>query len=117
MRKQSLEGIVFHHARQLQLDIVVDALLVKSIHQLSGGRRGGGGGYLGQFLLGMCLWPFRAPYSLILWPVIDSLLVTFGQICNFRDPNLVTFYLCMYLTLNKKTLYFSPTVQTFWYVC
>ena len=28
----------------------------------------------------------------ILWPIIDPILVTFGQICNFGDPNLVTFY-------------------------
>ena len=30
------------------------------------------------------------------------LIVTFGQICNFRDPNLVTFYLCVYLILNEE---------------
>ena len=24
--------------------------------------------------------------------IVDPILVTFGQICNFRDPNLVTFY-------------------------
>ena len=102
MRKQSLEGLVFHHARQLQLDIVVDALLVKSIHQLPGGRRGRGGGLLGSIFAGY------VPLVLqILWPVIDSFLVTFGHICNFRDPNLVTFYLCMYLTLNKNTLLFT----------
>ena len=28
--------------------------------------------------------------------------VTFGQICNFRNPNLVTFCLCMYLILNEE---------------
>ena len=33
---------------------------------------------------------------------VDFILVTFGQICKFRDPNLVTFYLCMYLILNKE---------------
>ena len=27
-------------------------------------RRGGGGGYLGKFLLGMCRWPLRAPTPL-----------------------------------------------------
>ena len=32
----------------------------------------------------------------ILWPIIDPILVTFGQTCNFRDPNLVTFYLRVY---------------------
>ena len=42
----------------------------------------------------MCRWPLRAPTSLqsILWPVIEPILVTFCKICNFRDPNLVTFY-------------------------
>ena len=30
-----------------------------------------------------------------------NILVTFMQICNFNDPNLVTFYLCIYLILNK----------------
>ena len=41
----------------------------------------GGGGYLGQFLLGMCRWPLRTPTSLwsILWPSIDPVLVTFGR--------------------------------------
>ena len=29
-------------------------------------------------------------------------IVTPGQICNFRDPNLTTLYLCMYLILTKE---------------
>ena len=33
-----------------------------------------------------------APLQSILWPIIDPILVTFGQICNFCDPKLVTFY-------------------------
>ena len=47
---------------------------------------------MGQFLL--CCWPLRAPTPLysILWPIIVSILVTLGHMCNFRDPNLVTFY-------------------------
>ena len=59
---------------------------------------------MGQFLLSMCRWLFRAPTPLesILWPVTDSILVPFGQVCNFRNPNLVTFYLCMYLILIKE---------------
>ena len=28
----------------------------------------------------------------ILWPIIDPILVTFVQICNFRDHSLVSFY-------------------------
>ena len=48
-------------------------------------------------LLGMCRWPLRAPTPLyfILWPIIDPILVR--QICNLRDPNLVTFYLWIYV--------------------
>ena len=60
---------------------------------------------MGQFFLGMC-HPLASerPYPIIEYsvPVIDSILVTFGQICHFRDPNLVTFYLCTYLLLNKE---------------
>ena len=50
--------------------------------------------------LGMCRWPLRAPTPLqsFLWPIIDPVFVTFGQMCNFRDPNSVTFYLCIYLS-------------------
>ena len=52
--------------------------------------------------------PLRAPTPLqsILCPIIDPILVTFGQICNFRDPNLVTFYLCIYLMLNEERFTF-----------
>ena len=54
-----------------------------------------GGGVLKSILLGMCRWPLRSPPQLwsILWPIIDPILVTAGQICNFRILNLVTFYL------------------------
>ena len=43
-------------------------------------------------------WPLIAPHPVIVHsvPIIDAVLVTFGQMCNFRDPNLVTFYLCIY---------------------
>ena len=59
----------------------------------------------------MCRWPLRAytPLQSILWPIIDPILVTFGQICNFRDPNLVTFYfyeLTHFLDGMKNTLLF-----------
>ena len=72
----------------------------------------GGGRYLAIILLGMCRWPLRAPTPLyfILWPIIDPILVTFGQICNFRDPNLVTFYfyeLTHFLNWMKNTLLFT----------
>ena len=36
------------------------------------------------------------------------MLVTFKQKCNFRDPNLVTFYLCIYLILNEEHFTFHP---------
>ena len=35
------------------------------------------------------------------------MLLTFEQICNFRDPNLVAFKLCMYLILNKQHFTFN----------
>ena len=54
----------------------------------------GGGGVLESVLLGMCRWPLRSPPQLwsILWPIIDPILVTVGQMCHFRILNLVTFY-------------------------
>ena len=41
-------------------------------------------------------------------PIIDPILVTFGQICNFRDPNLVIFFFyelnhLIFLDLMKNT--------------
>ena len=45
---------------------------------------------------------YSSNYSLFCGKIADSILATFGHICNFRDPNLVTFYLCMYLILNKE---------------
>ena len=54
--------------------------------------KGGGGGVLGLIFAGyMCRWPLRActPLQSFLWPIIDPDLVTFGHICNFRDPNVV----------------------------
>ena len=53
----------------------------------------------------------QSPYPIIIYSVaneIEHILVTFGQICNFRDPNLVTFYLCMYLILNEEHFTFHP---------
>ena len=53
----------------------------------------GAGGVLG--LLGVCRWPLRAPTLLysILWPILDPILVTFWQICNFHDPGLINHFL------------------------
>ena len=53
----------------------------------------------------MCRWALRAPIPIIVYSVANyrpHLIVTFGQICNFCDPNLVTFYLCVYLILNEE---------------
>ena len=40
--------------------------------------------------------------------ILDPILVTFGQICNFHDPNLVTFYFYEWpiLWIEWRTLYF-----------
>ena len=41
----------------------------------------------------------------MLWPIIEPILVTFGKICYFRDPNLVTFKfykLTQFLRLNEE---------------
>ena len=59
------------------------------------------------------------PLQSILWPIIDPILVTFGQICKFCDPNLVTFYFyeLTIFQVEWRTLNFSAAVQTFWYVC
>ena len=76
---------------------------------------GGGGGVLGLIFAGyvpLASQSSQCPcliivYLVILWSIIDPILVTFGQICNFRDPNLaVTFYLCIYLILHEKHLTF-----------
>ena len=60
---------------------------------------GGGGGELALIFSGYVPLASQTPYSIIVrWSIIDLILVTFGQIFNFRDPNLVTF--CFYeLTL------------------
>ena len=44
----------------------------------------------------------RYSIDIIIRTIIDPILVTFGQIRNFRDPNLATFYLCIYLILNEE---------------
>ena len=51
--------------------------------------RGGGGWYLGQFLLDMCRWPLRTPTPLqyIPWPIIGPILVTFGLNVIFAIPS------------------------------
>ena len=44
-----------------------------------------------------------------MWPIIDPILVTFGKICNFRDPNLVTYHfyeLTHFLDWMKNNLLF-----------
>ena len=75
-----------------------------------GGR---GGGYLGRCLLGMC----RCPYPNIVYSVtniIDPILVTCGQICNFCDPNLVTCYfyeLTHFLNEMKNTIFFTYSIN------
>ena len=62
---------------------------------------GGGGGVvvLGLIFAGYVPMASQSAYPIIvnsLWPIIDLTLVTFGQICNFLDPDLVTFSFCVY---------------------
>ena len=56
------------------------------MHLLSGWNVVGGRGYSGKFLLGMCRWLLRAltPLLSILWPIMDPILVTFGQLSHFQ---------------------------------
>ena len=62
-------------------------------------RGGGGVVVLGLIFAGYVPMASQSAYPIIvnsLWPIIDLTLVTFGQICNFRDPDLVTFSFCVY---------------------
>ena len=78
--------------------------------------RGGGGRDLGKFLLGMSAAGLSEPlpHALIIvnfvTNYIDSILITFGKLCNFRDPIVVTFYfyeLTHFLNCMKNTLLFT----------
>ena len=69
--------------------------------------------------VGMCRWPLRAPTSLKVYSLanLDPISVTFGQVCNFRDPNLVTFYfyeLTHFLDRMKNTLLFICRTNIYW---
>ena len=46
----------------------------------------------------------QSPYPIIVYSVANYRphLSQFWEICNFRGPNLVTFYLSMYLILNEE---------------
>ena len=56
----------------------------------------GGGGGLALIFAGHVLLASPSPYLIIVYSganiIIDPILVTFGQICNFHNPNSVTFY-------------------------
>ena len=72
------------------------------------------GGILGLIFVGCVLLASHSPYPIIVYSVasniIDHILVTLGQICNFRDPNLVSckyFYeLTHFLDWMKNTFNF-----------
>ena len=82
-----------------------------------GGR---GGGILGLVFGGNVPLASQSPYpKSILWPIIDPISVTFEQIRNFHDPNLVTFYfheLTHFLDWTKNTLLFicSKNILVSW---
>ena len=60
----------------------------------------------------MCRWPLIAPTPLysILWPIVDSILVTFGQICNFRKPQ-PSHFLFMYVPYRLNGEHFTFHLQ------
>ena len=52
-------------------------------------------GVLGLIFAGYVLLASQSPYPILVYSVVNyrhPLSLTFGQIFNFRDPNLVTFY-------------------------
>ena len=70
-----------------------------------------GGGVLGLIFAGNVPLASQSPYPIIVSSVANyrPILVTFRQICNFRDPNLVTYYfyeLTHFLDWIKNTLLF-----------
>ena len=68
------------------------------------------GEVLGLIFAGYVPLASQSPYLIIVYSV--------RQICNFRDPNLVTFYFLSidpFFRLNEE--HFTFKVQTFWYVC
>ena len=63
----------------------------------------GAGGVLGSVFAGYVPLAWRSPNFIIYFVANYRIhLGHFGQVRNFCDPNLVTFYLCMYLILNKE---------------
>ena len=54
------------------------------------------GGVIGLIFAGYVLLASQSPYLIIVYSlaniIIDRILVTFGHICNFCNPNSVTFY-------------------------
>ena len=71
------------------------------------------GGGTGVNFCWVCAAGLSEPLQSILWPIIEPILVTFGQICIFHDPNLVTFYfyeLTHFLDGMKNTLLFVTNI-------
>ena len=70
-----------------------------------------GGGNIGLIFAGYVPLASQSPYPIIVYSVANYRpnLFTFGQICNFHNPNLVTFYfyeLNHFLDWMKNTLLF-----------
>ena len=71
--------------------------------------KGEGGGGLGLTFAGYVPLASQSPYPIIVYSVANYTphLSHFWQTCNFRDPNLVTFYLLIFSCWMKNTLLFD----------
>ena len=55
-----------------------------------------GGGELGLMFAGYVPLVSQSPYPILVY-FLANYRPHLSHFCNFRDPNLVTFYLCIYL--------------------
>ena len=102
-----LRGTVIHIFQVLMKQTL--QIFVRTLTWLDPNHEGGGGVVLGLNFAGHVLLASQCPNPLqsIPWPNIDKILVAVEQICNYRDPNLVTFYFyeLTHFLIEWRTLY------------